>query len=122
MSNAISSSGAKPPKKLFQVATATSAAIANTLAPGAAFRLLEVRLKINTAGTTSEAFTITMDAGDGAAYDALLLTQNTKVPAITDLVVPFGDGYEFEVDDELDAAWPNTENRTYGLTWVYEYV
>jgi len=112
--------GAQRPQ--YQIKTATSAALANTLAPGLGFRLLRIELTINIAGTTDEDFTLDLDAGDGAAYDVNLLTQNTKVPAITSLIVPFGKGYEFEADDEIDAAWPNTENRTFGLRWVYELI
>ena len=107
---------------LNQVVTASSGAIANTLAPGAKFRLLRIELTINTAGTTDESFTLALDAGDGNAYDISILTQNTKTPAITSLIVPFGAGYEYEADDEIDAALPNTENRTFGLRWVYELI
>lgn len=103
-----------------QVHTATSAAIATTLAPKTPFRLIGVELKINTAGTTSESFTVTKDAGLDAAYDQLLATQNTKTPAITDLFLPFGEGYEYAAADEIDCAWPNTENRTYGLTYTWK--
>ncbi|KKM19639.1 hypothetical protein LCGC14_1653590 [marine sediment metagenome] len=102
--------------------TATTSAIANTLAPKTPFRLLSFDIEINTAGTTSESLTITKDALAGATYDVLILTQNTKTPAITSLHVPFGVGYEYEGGDELDCAWPNTENRTYGLTWTYQTV
>ena len=97
--------------------TATSGAMAATLAPKTMFKLLGVELKINTAGTTDESFTITKDSGIDAAYDRLLLTQNTKTPAITDLGTPFDD--IFLPLDEIDCAWPNTENRTWGLTYNY---
>ncbi len=102
--------------------TATSGAIAASLTPKTPYRLLGIELKINTAGTTDESFTVTKDATIGAAYDQLLVTQNTKTPAITDLYLPFGVGYEFSADDELDAAWANTENRTWGLTFKYQTV
>ena len=102
--------------------TATSGALAATLAPETPYRLLGIELKINTAGTTDESFTVTKDATIGAVYDQLLVTQNTKTPAITDLYLPFGVGYEFSADDELDAACANTENRTWGLTWKYQTV
>ena len=108
------------PVSLNQIATATTGALANTLAPGVKFRLIRIELKINTAGTTSENFTLNLDAGDGTAYDVNILTQNTKTPAITSLVVPFGKGYEFEADDEIDVAWGNTADETYGLRIVYE--
>lgn len=103
-----------------QYVTATTGALANTLAPGVAFRLISVDLKINTAGTTDESFTITQDAVKGATYDRLIVTQNTKTPAITSLLLPFGEGYEYAAGDQLNAAWANTENRTYGLVWTWE--
>jgi hypothetical protein len=105
-----------------QYATATTGALANTLAPKTPYKLISIDLTINTAGTTNEAFTITQDAILGTAFDRLILTQNTLNPAITSLFVPFGDNYVYDADDELDAAWPNTENRTYGLVWTWQPV
>lgn len=105
-------------KKSFH--TGTTGALATTLTPDVPFRLISIALKINTAGTTSESFTVTKDAGRGAAYDQLLATQNTASPAITDLYLPFGNGYEFEAGDEIDCAWPNTENRTYSVIYTWQ--
>lgn len=104
---------------VYQYATATSGAIAEALSPKTPYRLLAIDLKINTAGTTDESFTASVDAGRGAAYDTNLVTQNTKTPAITSLRVPFGEGYDFMEDDDIDCAWANTENRTYGLTYSF---
>ena len=108
----------QPYEKQFH--TATTAAMATTLAPRVLFRLISVVLKVNTARTTSESFTVTKDAAVGAVYDQLLATQNTASPAITDLYLPFGKGYEFEALDEIDCAWPNTENRTYGVIYTWQ--
>ena len=102
--------------------TATSAAIAHALAPKTPFRLLNFNIEISAAGTTDESLTITKDSGNSAAYDVLILTQNTKTPAITSLHIPFGVGYEYDAWDEVDTAWANTEDRTYGLTWAYQTV
>ena len=107
--------------------TATSGAMAVTLAPKTPYRLLGIELKINTAGTTDESFTVTKDATIGSAYDLLIYTVNTLTGSttggpITDLLATFGDGYNFSADDELDVAWPNTENRTWGLTYRYQTV
>ncbi len=105
---------------IHQYHTATSAAIATTLSPKTPFRLESISLKIGTAGTTEENFTVSVDAGRVATvYDTNLITQSTKVPAITSLWIPFGEGYEFMEDDEIDCAWANTENRTYGLTYAF---
>lgn len=103
-------------------ATNTSGAIAHALAPKTPFRLLNFNIEISSAGTTDESLTITKDSGNSAAYDVKILDQNTKTPAITSLHQLFGEGYEYEAWDEIDTAWPNTENRTYGLTWTYQTV
>jgi hypothetical protein len=105
---------------VFQYHTATTGALATALSPKTPFRLLSVHLKVNTAGTTDEAFTINLDAGRVATvYDTLFLSQNTKTPALTSLFASFGEGYDFMEDDEIDCAWANTENRTYGLTYAF---
>ena len=104
---------------VYQYHTATTAALATALSPKTPFRLLSIHLKIGTAGTTDEAFTVTVDAGRGAAYDTLLISQNTKTPAVTSLVETFGEGFDYLENDEIDCAWANTENRTYGLTYAF---
>jgi len=105
----------------FQPATG-AAAIAETLAPDALFRLQRIELHFNSAPTTSQDFTITLDAGDGDAYDVVLYKRDLSVGSVADLVVPFGEGYEFEADDEIDVAYTNTDGRTYGLRYVYELI
>lgn len=112
----------KGEQPIASIATATTGAIAKAVNPGAKFRLLRMEWNVDTAGTTSESLTITVDAGDGAAYDTIIYSRNTSVGSPTDLVVVFGEGYEFEADDHLDIAWPNTENRTYGLRILYELI
>lgn len=99
-----------------------AAAIAKTLAPAEKFRLLRVELHFSAAPTTSENFTITLDAGDGSEYDVVLYKRDLSVGSVTDLVIPFGEGYEFENDDEIDIAYTNTDTGTYGLRIVYELI
>lgn len=103
----------------FDTATG-SAAIANATAPAAKFRLLRVELHLSAAPTTSEDFTITLDAGDGANYDVNLYTLDLSAGSTTSLIVEFGKGYEYESDDEIDIAYTNTDTGTYGLRVVYE--
>ena len=110
---------------IYQYHTATSGDIATALAPKTPFRLESIHLKINTAGTTNESFTVTLDAGRTATiYDTLLYTVNTLTGsttggAITSLFLPFGEGYDFMEDDEIDCGWNNQEDRTYGLTYAF---
>ena len=97
-----------------------SGAMAETLAAGEAFQLLEVRVHLNTASATAENLTITMDAGiGGTAYDTVLLTKGMNT--VKDYIwcpSPEEPRY-FSATDELDFAWANSNSRTWGLevTW-----
>lgn len=88
-----------------------AAALAMTLAPGVPFKIVGVRLHLSAAGGASENFTMTLDSGQAAAYDTVLLSQDMNTA--TDVV----DNTEhfFEADDEVDFAYANTNTRTYGL-------
>ena len=97
--------------------TATTGAMADSIAPGVPFQLLGFELAINTAPSTSEDFTVIKNAGLGAAYDTNLYTNDLSDGSVTDLV------YYFDVpikchnkDDVIDFAFTNTDDRTYGLT------
>lgn len=105
----------------FSAATGSSA-IALAVNPSGAFRLLRVECHFSAAPTTSENFTVTLDAGDGAAYDVLLRSEDPSATSATDLVFTFGEGWEFETDDDIDVAFTNTDGATYGLRVVYELI
>ena len=96
-------------------ATATSGAIALVVDPAAAFKLVSLSLHFNTAPTTSENLTVTLDSGQGAAYDTVLYKRDPSVGSLTDLYVEFGDNFVFASDDHLDVAYANTDARTYGI-------
>lgn len=99
-----------------------AAAIAKVVNPAAKFRLLAITLHLSTAPTTSQALTVTLDAGDGTAYDTILVSRDLSVGSVTDQVWVFGKGYEFEADDHIDIAYTNTDTRTYGLRVIYELI
>ena len=84
--------------------------------------MLAITLHLSAAGTTSENFLVTLDAGDASAYDTVLIKRDLSVGSVTDQVWTFGKGYEFEADDHIDITWTNTEVRTYGLRIVYELI
>jgi len=95
-----------------------SAALDTTLAPGEAFRIVEVRIHLSAASATSENFTITLDSYAGDAYDVVLKSQDLN--GLSNFVwVPEDERY-FHKNDELDFAWANTNTRTYGLEILYE--
>jgi hypothetical protein len=106
-------------KRLFAYVTGASA-IATAFNPKKPFRLIAITLHLSAAGTTSENFSVTLDAGEGSVYDTVQYQRDLSVGSITNLVVEFGDNFEFEEEDHLDIAWTNTEARTYGLKIVYE--
>jgi len=118
--------GESPLRSIIVVPFTGSGAIAADTAriqPGVKFRLLAVRLHMSAAPTTSQNFTVTLDAGDGSAYDTVIYTRDLSVGSVTDLVIPFGgDEYIYEKDDEIDCAYTNTDVGTYGLAIVYELV
>ena len=95
-------------------------AIAETLVPGVAFRLLRIEVHWSAAPTTSQNITVTSDAGDGAAYDTLLTSRDPSADSLTDYVIEYGIGYEFEPDDGIDLAYTNTDARTISGRFVYE--
>jgi hypothetical protein len=100
-------------------ATATGTGnIAETLAPGVNWELREIRLHLSANGGANN-FTATMDAGAGAAYDAVILTQDmTSISDLSETWEP--EEKRFRSDDELDFAWTNANARTYGLEIIYK--
>ena len=69
--------------------TATSGAMADSIAPGVPFQLLGFELAINTAPTTSENFTVTKNAGVDAAYDTVLYSNDLSDGSVTDIIYYF---------------------------------
>ena len=103
----------------------TDTSATHTLKPKTPFRLLSINCEMDSAGTTDESLTITLDSiADSASgkVDTLLYSQNTKTPAVTSLYVPFGEGYDFEAGDELVMAWANSQARDFGWRWTYQTV
>lgn len=101
-------------------ATATSGAIAATLtARTGRSRLASITLALSVAGTTNEDFTVTLNDATGDTYDVVLHLQDLEVGSVTDLVISFDDIWLVE-GDAIDVAWPNTEDRTYGLVIILE--
>lgn len=74
-------------------------------------------IHLSAAPTTSENFTITLDAIDGAAYDVLQYSRDFSSASDTDIIytVPKGERVPKKKDDILRVAWTNTDGRTYGL-------
>jgi len=80
------------------------------------FRLLNITIKYD-ASITNNA-TVTLDANDGANYDALLRTADNSA-GVTSNVFTFGPGWEFEAGDEIVVACNVGVHRAY-MRIVYE--
>ena len=94
-------------------ATASSGAIALTVAPGIPWQLKQVSCHLDAAGAAT-AFTITTDAASGALFDALIYT--TSMGGVTSLVRTFDPPIEFKAGDEIDIAYANGSSAAYGVT------
>lgn len=92
------------------------------IAPKAEFRFVGFTLHIGTAPTTSENFTITLDAIDGSAYDTLIYTKDFSVNSDTDIiwVLPEDSRVPYHRDDLIRIAWDNTDDRTYGMKLFWQ--
>jgi len=74
-----------------------------------------VTLKLNTAPTTSQAFTITLNANSGATYDALLYSLDLSTESVTSLVYIPDEELVLVAGDAINVAYTNTDARTYGV-------
>lgn len=101
-----------------------AAAIASSIAPASneAFMVYGFYLKLSAAPTTSENFTVGIDSGGGAAYDANIYTKDFTIGSVTDLVKMFDEPIVLTAGDEIDFAWANTDTRTYGLTMIWRRI
>lgn len=98
---------------LFKSTATGNAAISKTVTPSGAGALDSIRLHLSAAGGAGN-LTVTLDSGDGAAYDTVLLTQDMTL--VTDLFWQPDRPIELDDVDALVIAWANAAGRTYGLT------
>ncbi len=105
--------------------TGTGAALAS-LTPAATFHLLGIRVHISTGAplAAAETLTVTLDSGDGAAYDVVLFELDMGTPDIRDVVIPFGGDEDFfESGDVIVVALSaNAGGDTFGCETIHELV
>jgi hypothetical protein len=106
------------------IANTGSGAIAVTTAIGAPFKLLHFTLALSAAPTTSEDFTLTLDANAGAGYDVPLFALDLSASSVVDLVAKANNPdneivEEYVSGDEIAFAWPNSNSRTWNLQIYY---
>lgn len=99
----------------FITATGTGV-IATAVNPGSPWQIEGIRLHLSAVGGVGN-LTITVDHGTGAAYDAVLLTQD--MTAVTDLVWSPERPMQFPAGTEVDISYANANGRTFGLEVIY---
>jgi hypothetical protein len=97
-----------------------SGAINTTTTISDHFKLNSVTVHFDTAPTTSEDLTVTIDANDGAVYDTVLYSVDPSVGSSIDIVYLPEKDILLESGDEIKVAYPNTDTKTYGLRIVTE--
>ncbi len=103
-------------------AVTASAAIALTLAPKTPWRLLTVDIHCGTVLATGELFTATKDAGIASTYDTIVWSEDLFIGTRLNYFATFGEGYDFDAEDELDFANANTGSDAVGLVVRYQTV
>ena len=102
---------------VYKVNATGAVAIASTMTvpAGHTYRLVSITLHLDAAPTTSELFTVTLDAQAGAAYDTLLYSVDPAAHALVDLVWIPDEELFFEGGDAIVVAYANTDLATYGV-------
>ena len=102
---------------VYKVNVTGAAAIAAsvTVPASTTYRLISVTMHSDAAATTSEDFTITLNANAGAAYDTLLYALDLSAASTVDLVWYPDEMLLLEGGDAIDVAFANTDTDTYGV-------
>ena len=95
-------------------------AISLTVTAKKATKLVSLTMHADSAATTSELLTVTLDANAGAAYDTLLYSLDLSAASTVDLALYPSDSTIFgdillEAGDAIVIAFANTDTDTYGI-------
>jgi len=109
---------------ILRTAASASGAMSESLTvpTGDVYRLVSVTLGLNAAPTTSENYTITLDAVDGPNHDVLLYSLDIGAGGHEDVVWQPSQLLYLIGGDQVDVVWANTDNRTWGLLITVEKV
>ena len=89
---------------------------------GKHYRLVSVSCNFNAAPTSSENFTVTLDANAGAAYDVLLYSLDPAATAVSDILWQPDQEIILEGGDAIDVLYDNTDARQYGAQITFKAV
>jgi hypothetical protein len=81
------------------------------------FKLKEIRVKINTAPTSSENLTVTLDSNIGATHDITILSKD--IVGLTTYNYLFDPNRIYGPGDKIVLAYTNTDTRNIGIQLIY---
>ncbi len=101
---------------------ATSADLTGTISPKTPYRLLSMSAHVDTVPATGEDLTLTVDSNKNDHFDTLIFSDDLFVGSRTSVFVPFGEGYDFDADDDIDLFQDNGGDDDWGVTIRYQTV
>lgn len=105
-------------------AEGTTGAVSFTIAPKTPFMLRSLSVHAGAALATGELLTITKDCGIGTDTwgDAVIFSDDLFIGSRTSIFVPFGEGWDFPAEDELDVTQANGGNQDLSIIATYQTV
>lgn len=94
--------------------------LSHRLLPGELYRLVEVRLHLNSSGSSTQNFTVTLDSGENAVYDAELESQDMDDLADHNKCWGKDACHHMKATDALIFEWANSDSKIWGLEVVYD--
>lgn len=74
----------------------------------------------NTAPTTSQSITVTLNSVEGAAYDTILRKEDPSVGSVVDYSFEWDNPLRVQLGSTIDVAYTNTDSRTVSVEIIYE--
>lgn len=104
------------------MAADTTETVTHRLFPEELFRLVEIRFHLNSAGSSTQNLTVTLDSGENAVYDAVLKSQDTD--DLPDYNYNWGKDacHHMKATDALIFGWANSDSKTWGLEVIYDVI
>ena len=99
-----------------------SITLSATVPDGTRWELISVTCKFNSAPTTSEDFTITMNSYAGEPYDTRLYTVDPGATSTSDILWQPDGMLLLENGDGIDVEYTNTDGRLHGTQITFRAV
>ena len=83
--------------------------------------LSAILIHLSEVPTTSENLVVTYVSENGDAYTTELYSEDPSAEGTTDLVLEWNNGFVLDPGDLIKIAYPNTDERTIGITVKYRH-